>query len=171
MRATKMYVDLSAIDFNLKSIKSKLKEGTDIMPVIKATAYGTGDIGLKDTLLKNNINIVAVALTEEGVNLRKHEFKMPIVILNQPIEDEIPYIVNNNLTPGVAVLDFAKKLNEYSVAKKVITNVHVEIDTGMGRVGVKPKDALNFIKQLKKLSNINIVKNIYYLRVNFKTNL
>ena len=97
MRATKMYVDLSAIDFNLKSIKSKLKEGTDIMPVIKATAYGTGDIGLKDTLLKNNINIVAVALTEEGVNLRKHEFKMPIVILNQPIEDEIPYIVNNNL--------------------------------------------------------------------------
>ncbi len=156
MRATKMYVDLSAIDFNLKSIKSKLKEGTDIMPVIKATAYGTGDIGLKDTLLKNNINIVAVALTEEGVNLRKHEFKMPIVILNQPIEDEIPYIVDNNLTPGVAVLDFAKKLNEYSVAKKVITNVHVEIDTGMGRVGVKPKDVLNFIKQLKKLSNINI---------------
>lgn len=156
MRATKMYVDLSAIDFNLKSIKSKLKEGTNIMPVIKATAYGTGDIGLKDTLLKNNIKIVAVALTEEGVNLRNHEFKMPIVILNQPVEDEIPYIVDNNLTPGIAVLDFAKKLNEYSLTKQVVTNVHVEIDTGMGRIGVKPNEAVSFIKQLKNLSNINV---------------
>ena len=94
MRGTKLYVDLSAIDFNLKSIKTKVGENTNIMPVIKATGYGTGDIGLKDTLLKNGINIVAVALTEEGVNLRKNDFKMPIVILNQPLEEEIPYIVD-----------------------------------------------------------------------------
>ena len=156
MRATKLYIDLSAIDFNIKSIKAKLKTGTEIMPVIKATAYGTGDIGLKDTLLKNNINIVAVALTEEGVNLRKHDFNMPIVILNQPLEEEIPYIVDNSLTPGIAVLDFAKKLNEYSSKKQVITNVHVEIDTGMGRVGLKPKETVNFIKELQKLNNINV---------------
>ena len=156
MRSTKLYIDLSAIDFNIKSIKKRLSENTDIMPVIKATAYGTGDIGLKDTLLKNNINIVAVALTEEGVNLRKNDFKMPIVILNQPLEEEIPYIVDNSLTPGIAVLDFAQKLNEYSKQRKVTTNVHIEIDTGMGRVGVKPKDAIHFIKEVKKLSNINV---------------
>ncbi len=156
MRATKLYIDLSAIDFNIKSIKAKLKTETEIMPVIKATAYGMGDIGLKDTLLKNNIKIVAVALAEEGVNLRKRDFNMPIVILNQPLEEEISYIVDNKLTPGIAVLDFAKKLNEYSKKKQVITNVHVEIDTGMGRVGVKPKEAVNFIKELQKLNNINI---------------
>lgn len=156
MRGSKLYVDLSAIDYNLKSIKSMVGENTDIMPVIKATGYGTGDIGLKDTLLKNNINIVAVALTEEGVNLRKNDFKMPIVILNQPLVEEIPYIVDNSLIPGIAVLEFAKKLNEYSKGKNVVTNVHVEIDTGMGRVGVKPKDAIHFIKTLKELSNINV---------------
>lgn len=156
MRGTKLYVDLSAIDFNLKSIKTKVGENTNIMPVIKATGYGTGDIGLKDTLLKNGINIVAVALTEEGVNLRRNDFKMPIVILNQPLAEEIPYIVDNNLTPGIAVLDFAKRLNEYSKEKNVVTNVHVEIDTGMGRIGVKPKDAVQFIKEVKKLDNINV---------------
>lgn len=156
MRGSKLYVNLSAIDFNLKSIKSSLSEDTDIMPVIKATGYGTGDVGLKDTLLKNNINIVAVALTEEGVNLRKNDFKMPIVILNQPLIEEIPYIVDNILTPGIAVLDFAKQLNEYSKEKNVVTKVHVEIDTGMGRVGVKPKEAISFIKELKKLSNIEV---------------
>lgn len=156
MRGTKLYIDLSAIDFNLKSIKSKLSKNTDIMPVIKATAYGTGDIGLKDIFIKNNINIVAVALTEEGVNLRKNDFTMPIVILNQPLEEEISYIVKNNLTPGIAILDFAKKLNENARQEKTIINVHVEIDTGMGRVGVNPKEAVDFIKELKKLSNINV---------------
>ena len=156
MRGTKLYVDLSAIDFNLKSIKTKVGENTNIMPVIKATGYGTGDIGLKDTLLKNGINIVAVALTEEGVNLRKNDFKMPIVILNQPLEEEIPYIVDSNLTPGIAILDFAKRLNEYSKEKNVVTNVHVEVDTGMGRIGVKPTDAVQFIKELKELNNINV---------------
>lgn len=156
MRGSKLYIDLSAIDFNLKSIKSNLRANTEIMPVIKATAYGTGDIGLKEVLLKNNINIVAVALTEEGANLRKHDFKMPIVILNQPLEEEIPYIVENNLTPGIAVLDFAKKLNEYANQKQTTINVHVEIDTGMGRVGVKPEETLEFIKELKELGNINV---------------
>ncbi len=156
MRGTKLYIDLKAIDFNLKSIKSKLKEKTQIMPVIKATAYGTGDIGLKDVLLDNGIDIVAVALTEEGVNLRNNDFRMQIVILNQPLQEEIPYIVENNLTPGIAVLDFAKCLNETAKEKQKIINVHVEVDTGMGRVGVKPKDVLNFVKELKKLSNINV---------------
>lgn len=156
MRGSKLYIDLSAIDYNLKSIKSQLNNNADIMPVIKATGYGTGDIGLKDTLQKNNINIVAVALTEEGVNLRKNNFKMPIVILNQPLEEEIPYIVENKLTPGIALLEFAQKLNKYSNEKNVVTNVHIEIDTGMGRVGIKPKDAVGFIKEIQKLKNINI---------------
>ncbi len=156
MRPTKLYIDLSAIDFNLKSIKNKLNKNTKVMPVIKATAYGTGDIGLKDTLINNGIDIVAVALTEEGVNLRNNGFKMPIVILNQPLEEEISYIVENNLTPGIAVLDFAMMLNEKAKENQKIINVHVEVDTGMGRVGIKPKDVLNFIKELKKLSNINV---------------
>lgn len=156
MRGTKLYIDLSAIDFNLKSIKSKLGVNTEIMPVIKATAYGTGDIGLKDVLIKNNINIVAVALTEEGVNLREHEFKMPIVILNQPLQEEIPYIVENDLTPGIAILDFAKNLNENAKEKQKIINIHIEVDTGMGRIGVKPEEAVEFIKELQKLSNIKV---------------
>lgn len=155
MRASKLYINLKAIDFNIKNIKKKIGENTKLMPVIKATAYGTGDVGLKDTLLSNNIDIVAVALVEEGVNLRKHGFNMPIVILNQPLQEEIPYIVKYNLTPGIAVLDFAKKLNDVSKENGIVTNIHIEIDTGMGRVGIQPNEAISFVKELKKLDNIN----------------
>lgn len=156
MRSTKLYIDLNAIDFNLKSIKKKVGKSVKIMPVIKGYAYGTGDVGLKGTLLNNEIDIVAVALAEEGVNLRKNGFEMPIVVLNQPTIEEIPYIVDNKLTTGMAVLDFAKELNEYALKKKTTVNVHIEIDTGMGRVGLNPKNALEFIKEVKKLKNINV---------------
>lgn len=156
MRATKLLIDLNAIDFNIKSIKKMLSSSTQIMPVIKAAGYGTGDVDLKDVLDKNDISIVAVALSQEGIHLRKNNFSMPIVILNQPLNEDIPEIVDYKLTPGVAVFEFVEELDKYSKQKNVITNIHLEVDTGMGRVGLKPNEVLDFVNKVQTLKNINI---------------
>ena len=104
----------------------------------------------------NNFNIVAVAIVDEGVFLRKIGYKKDIFVLNQPDTEEIEKIIDNNLIVGISSDHFVDDLGKFKEEVKV----HIEIGTGMGRTGVHPKRTEEYIDKIKKYPNI-IIDGIY----------
>lgn len=160
MRNSFLEVDIDSISYNIAKIKKLVKNGTEVMPVIKADAYGLGALSLKKALDENNIKKVAVAIVDEAIALRKNGFNQQIIILNELLLDETKQVVDYNLTPGVSVYEIAKKINFFAKKEGKIINIHIEVDTGMGRVGLKPEDMVDFVKKVSELENI-FIEGIY----------
>ncbi len=151
-RPTYLEIDLENFRYNIKQIKNMVGEKVDIMPVIKANAYGTHINKRLDIL--NEFNIVAVATVDEGVNLRNIGYQKEIFVLNQPYESEIEKIIKYNITVGISSMGFLEKLK---LANTKIP-VHIEIGTGMGRTGINPYR----VEEYLSLINENIeVRGIY----------
>ena len=109
-RPTVLEINLDNFEYNLNQIKNKLKPETKIMPVIKANAYGTYINKRLDIL--NKFDIVAVAIVDEGEDLRKLGYEKEIFVLNQPDINEIEKIVQNNLTIGLSSMEFLKEVKK-----------------------------------------------------------
>lgn len=152
MRRTCLEVSREAFRKNVLEIK-KLVNDACIMPVVKANAYGT--YLNKDISLMNEFDMVAVAIVDEAIQLRKMGYEKDIFVLNQPYVEEIEEIINNNIIVGVSSTSFLEKTNEYD--EKI--RVHIELETGMGRTGVLDSNLEEFITVLKK-SNV-IVEGVY----------
>lgn len=145
-----MEVDLNAFKHNLREIKKYIDSSTTIMPVIKANAYGTY-INYRPDII-NQFSIVAVAITDEAITLRNNGYTKEIFILNQPYIKEIDKIIEYNLTIGLSDLSFLKEL----IKRKETIKVHLEIETGMNRTGINPKDLKEFINTIKQYPNIQV---------------
>lgn len=153
-RPTKVDVSIKNAMYNISKIQEFVGNNITIMPVIKANAYGSYLNERLDFL--NNFNIVAVAIVEEGVFLRKIGYKKDIFVLNQPDTEEIEKIIDNNLIVGISSDHFVDDLGKFKEEVKV----HIEIGTGMGRTGVHPKRTEKYIDKIKKYPNI-IIDGIY----------
>lgn len=140
-RQTYLEVNLKNFKHNINEIK-KMHPSKEIIPIIKANGYGTYINKQIDII--NKFNIVAVAIVEEAIELRKLGYKKEIFILNQPYIEEIPYIIEYNLTPGICSIPFLKKL--IATTKKI--KIHIEVETGMNRTGFQSiKEVISLIKE------------------------
>lgn len=156
IRETRLIIDLKSIEHNIREIKKCVGNNVDVMPVIKARAYGTG-IGTQIAIFEHtDTKIVGVAVVDEGVALRNRGFKKDIFILNQPFEEEIPYILQSDLISSACVVKYVKKLNEFAKLYNKIAKIHIEINTGMNRTGVEVQDLNSFLSEIKSLNNIKI---------------
>lgn len=142
MRKTFLEVDKSAFLYNVDEIK-KICGNKEIMPVVKANAYGT--YLNREIDLMNKFNIVAVAIVDEAIQLRKLGYKKDIFVLNQPYVEEINDIIDNDIVVGVSSCEFLDEVNKQD--KKM--RVHIEIETGMGRTGVKVNLLDEFLAKLE----------------------
>ena len=147
-RPTFMEINLNNFKHNINEIKKIVGNNVNIMPVIKASGYGTY-INRRLEII-NEFNIVAVATVDEGVELRELGFEKEIFVLNQPFKDEIEKIIKYNLAVGVSSNSFIKKLADTN--EDVI--IHLEIGTGMGRTGIHPYKVEEFLSDFPK--NIHI---------------
>ena len=141
-RPTYLEIDLNNLIHNVKEIQKKVGKDVKLMPVIKASGYGTYINERIDIL--NMFDIVAVATVDEGVEIRNVGYDKEIFVLNQPYKDEIAKILKYNLVVGVSSYDF---IHELSKIKKDVT-IHIEIGTGMGRTGVHPYKIAKFLDDL-----------------------
>ena len=141
-RPAYMEVNLDNFQYNVDQIKKKVGSGVKIMPVIKASGYGTYVNQRLDVI--NQFDIVAVANVDEGVYLRELGYEKEIFVLNQPYESEIEKIIKYKIVVGISSDGFAEKLG---LAKEDVT-VHVEIGTGMGRTGVHPYKIDKYLQNL-----------------------
>ncbi|MBN1486376.1 MAG: alanine racemase [Anaerolineae bacterium] len=150
-------IDLTAIAHNVKQIKAYVGKDTDIIAVVKANAYGHGEIPVAHTLLKAGASRLAVHRTIDGVRLRHAGITAPVLILGYTPPSGIPMVVEQQITPTVIDRDIAKLLSEQANAPFPI---HIKVDTGMCRYGLRPEDAVDFVKYLYTLPNI-IVEGIF----------
>jgi alanine racemase len=152
MRPTVLEIDKNKFKNNIKKIREYAKS-KELLPIIKANAYGT--YLNKELDIINMFNIVGVAIVSEGVELRNIGYKKDILVINEPGLDETKDIVSNNLIIGLSSKEFLDK----AIKEKLSIRVHLEIETGMNRTGIKIDELEEFCKNIKK-SNI-IVEGIY----------
>lgn len=155
-RQTELQVNLKAMEHNYREIQ-KLHPDKKILPVLKASGYGIGAKNVKAFIDKLNIDIIGTAFVDEGITQREGlEYKGEIVVLNQPAKEEIQNIIKYNITPGICYIEFLEELNKEAKNLNKIVNVHIEIETGMGRTGIQTENLKDFIDKSKKLKNIKI---------------
>ena len=157
MRPTYAEIDLSAIHHNLKQVRKQVGKHPHIMAVVKANAYGHGMLPVAKSILKENLaSYLGVAIVEEGVTLRRNGIEAPVLVLTAPPEPQLGLFVEHNLGATLCSISIARKLDRIAagVGKKAI--VHVKVDTGMGRIGIAPKDTNAFIDEVRTLRNIDV---------------
>ena len=160
-RPTWAEVDLKAIEYNYKQVRRLVGKNISIMVVVKANAYGHGTVEVSQVLEKLGVNYLGVATTDEAVRLRDHEIKTPILVLGSVLPDEVGVAVEKDITLTLASRELLEVIDRESEARKKRTKVHIDVDTGMGRIGIWHEEALNFIKNTcYEYKNI-IVEGVY----------
>ena len=153
---TVLEVDLGALLNNFNYFRSFLKPGTKIMSMVKANAYGSGDVEVALTLQHNGCDYLAVAVADEGAVLRHEGIHIPIVVMN-PEPNSFQKIFEYNLEPEVysfALLE--RMIKEASLLGIKNYPIHVKIDTGMHRLGFEEKDIDKLIERLKSQDSVKI---------------
>ena len=149
---TKLEVDLSALQHNYNFFKSLLKPSTKIMVMVKAYAYGSGNLPIARLMEFNNVDYLGVAYIDEGIELRENGIKTPIMVMNPSISGIKQYL-DYNLEPEIYSLNQLR-----SLIRLVNTpiGIHLKIDTGMHRLGFNPEDIKELIQIIKNATNIKI---------------
>lgn len=151
---TILEVNLDALVHNFNFYRSKLKPETKMVCMVKASAYGAGSSELAKTLQEHRCDYLAVAVADEGAELRKEGITIPIMIMN-PEFGSFNVLFENNLEPEVysfRLLDAMIRETE----RRGITSypVHIKIDTGMHRLGFRPEDVPEVCERLRRQSGI-----------------
>ena len=150
-------IDLDALEYNIKSIRKKTPEGTGIIGVIKADAYGHGSVEVAQVLLENGADWFAVAVVDEGLNLRKHGINAPILLLGYTPELRFEDVINNGFIQTMYSYEMAEKLSKTAVRLGKTAVVHIKIDTGRGRIGYRVNnEAADEIVRISKLPGIEV---------------
>lgn len=155
-RPTKVKIDLDNLAVNFHTVKKFIGADIAYMAVVKADAYGHGSVNCAKRLEIEGVDWFGVALPEEGVALRASGIKLPILVLCGFWQGQAKSLLENKLTPVVYQLRNAAEINQAARDKGVEAKVHIKIDTGMGRIGVRFEEVEKFIVGLKKFKNLSI---------------
>lgn len=147
---TVLNVHLPAIIHNLNYYRSQLKPTTKMVAMVKAQSYGLGDAELINELQYHHIDYLAVAYTDEGVNLRRHNIRTPIIVLGAEAHS-FDVMIQHDLEPEIYNFFYFKQLEEvlkhYPTIKKF--KIHLKMDTGMHRLGFSEAEIPELIERLK----------------------
>lgn len=154
MRTAWLEINLGAYQRNLRALSEHT--GRPVLAVLKANAYGHGLSLLAPAAVEAGCPGVAVALPEEGVELRATGFRGRIVVFGVTLPEQAPLLVENDLEPTVIRVETARALSAAAVTAGRQIGVHVKIDTGMTRVGIEPEEALRFCEEIAALPGIGL---------------
>ncbi|GAB4334049.1 MAG: alanine racemase [Candidatus Abyssubacteria bacterium] len=154
LRATKAIVDLTAIEHNMAQIRKRVGDAVEILAVVKADAYGHGAPEVSRACQRAGAAMLGVALVEEGAQLREAGITLPILVQCCVADTEIEAALDCDLTLTVASAEFAQRVSEKAAAKNMVAKVHVDIDTGMGRIGFPHNSAVEQVARVARLPNL-----------------
>lgn len=151
---TVLEVNLDAMVSNFNFYRSKLRPTTGLVAMVKASGYGAGSYELAKTLQSSGAAYLAVAVLDEGIDLRKAGITMPIMVLNPKVLN-YRLLFSNNLEPEI--FDFSILNEIISEAKKFgVKNypVHIKLDTGMHRLGFLEEDLDKVVEIIREQDSI-----------------
>ena len=152
-------ISLDDLEYNYRSIRSRLPSGTRYLGVMKADAYGHGAVPVSRALADLGAEYLAVSNLEEAVQLRRGEIRLPILILGYTPPEYAENRIYLDITQEVHSLEYAKELDASLAGTNYILNVHLKLDTGMTRIGFFAYDnerTLDELKQVAALPHLRI---------------
>ena len=149
-------IDLDAIRHNLTAIRRHISPASKLCAVVKANAYGHGAVEVAKVAADCHADFLAVATVDEGLELRRAGFDLPILILSLIPSRAADIVVENDLTPSVVDIDFAEKISIAAARADKIAKVHLKVETGMGRIGVAPAEAVELAKKISRLPHVEL---------------
>lgn len=155
-RPTFAEVDLSAIRDNVAAIRRRVGPGVKIMPAVKANGYGHGAVAVSRACLDAGADMLCVACIEEGSELRRAGFDVPILMLGCTVPEAADEVVHLGMTATICDMELARALSIAASSRRMRVKVHVKVDTGMGRIGIRPEDAVGFARALSDLPGIEV---------------
>ncbi len=158
---TRLEIDLNALTNNLNVYRKLLKPGTKIMVMVKAFSYGSGDVEIASALQYQQVDYLAVAVTDEGVLLRNAGISTPIIVMN-PEQQSFQHIIDFQLEPNIYSISLLEKFLE-PARQNELRNfpVHLKIDTGMNRLGFKSAEEIKRVLQILKENESLKIKSVF----------
>jgi alanine racemase len=156
LRKTYLEIDLAAVRYNLGAIKNRIGNKA-LLLAVKADGYGHGAIQVSRLAETNRLaDMLGVSSPVEGAELREAGIKLPILNLGLvlPLREEIDAIIRFDITQTVADFALAEMISDASVKAQAVCKLHLKIDTGMGRIGCRPEDALGIGRKIAVLPGI-----------------
>ncbi len=147
-RPTKAVIDTRAIQKNIQSLKSYLHKETAIIAVVKADGYGHGIVEISQAALQAGAEMVSVATPDEAFTLREHGIKSDILVMAPSPVVFAEVAANLAISVTVTSLDWLAEVAKLVDKFKHPLKIHVKIDCGMGRVGIRGKSELQRVIQL-----------------------
>lgn len=161
---TAAFVDLSAIRHNFSTLQGLAnkqmvagpQKHLELISVIKADAYGHGMLEVARVINECGGKFFGVSNVQEGIALREAGFKQDILIFETTLPQLAQPIIDYQLTPTICTFELASALHRCAKPLKKKVDVHVKVDTAMGRLGIPLVSAVDFIENLRTMERLNL---------------
>ena len=155
-RPSVCYIDHESLRWNFRQIRSLLGSQVKILSMVKANGYGHGASAVARTLAAEGSDAFGVAIFEEAIELRRHGITAPILVLTGVYLDQLELFFEHDLVPVVHDADALRRLDAAVAQRGRSLDVHLKIDTGMGRIGFPAAECDSWLPQIKKLKALKV---------------
>ncbi len=149
-------INISNLENNIQEIKSNVPENIKLLGVVKADAYGHGAAMLAPTILASGIDMLGVASIDEGVDLRQAKIDCEILVLGAVPVWAIESAVKNDISIAIFTPEHIKACEQAYIRTGIKPKVHIKLDTGMNRIGIRADEAVEFIQKVQNCEFINL---------------
>lgn len=149
-------IHVAAFAHNMRAVRARLAPSCQLMAVVKANAYGHGAGPLAAVALREGAAWLAVARCQEGITLRQQGIDAPILVLGSVWPEDVEALIAYRLTSVVGSPDDARRLGHEAHRHGLCSPVHVNVDTGMGRLGLSPDMMPRFLDALQGLRGVRL---------------
>lgn len=156
LKRTWAEIDLDVFENNIKNLKNMVGETSKIMAVVKADAYGHGDVYIAKKLSQMGISNFGVSNLDEALALRNAKISGNILIFGYTPPSAVKTLAEYNITQAVFCKDYAKQLSKQAKTFDVDVNIHIKLDSGMGRIGFLTSSGVdNVVGEIKEVCSLS----------------
>ena len=149
-------INLEYLAQNIQAIKKTIPSGKKMMAIVKADAYGHGAQMLAQTMLASGVDMFGVSSIDEGLDLRQVKIKAPILVVGAVPVWAVETAAQNDISIAIFNKEHLKACKETYERTGIKPKVHVKIDTGMNRIGVRQEESVEFIKETQKAKYLDL---------------
>jgi alanine racemase len=146
----------TALHHNLRTLRRAVPCDSQIIAVVKANAYGHGMLPVAAECVREGVEWLAVANATEGVALRRHRIRRPVLVLGALLREEMELAIKDNLVVTLSSLEEARRFETVARRLRRKVRAHFKIDTGMSRLGVWHDEAGAVIERVAALPHIQL---------------
>ncbi|MDR4508545.1 MAG: alanine racemase [Candidatus Brocadiaceae bacterium] len=159
-RPTWVEINLDALRHNVLTIRKLIGPHIKIMGIVKADAYGHGDYEVSRVLLDAGVEMLGIAILEEGLRLRTKGITAPLILLGGLFEEEIKDAIHYGITPTVYDMKSAELIAKRALDFQKKVKIHIYVDTGMGSIGVQHNKSVAFVAKVMDMKSL-LTEGIY----------